>query len=93
MENRIIIDGKLHGGMKLKHSQTSGRPYINFTIICEPEDTPPFYFRCYASGELAYLINRMNLGQKVKVEGNIESALMTDELYAKQIRCTTVNKI
>ena len=93
MENKIIIDGKLNSGLVLKHSKITNRPYVNFSIYVEPVDNPPFYFRCYASGDLAVVINKMNKGQKVQVTGSIESALLADESYGKQINCIDVIKL
>ena len=93
MENKIIIDGKLNSSAHLKFSKITNRPYVNFSIYVEPDDRPPFYFRCFASGDLAIFVNKLTIGQKIQVSGSIESALLADDSYGKQITCIDVLKI
>lgn len=90
--NKIIIDGTINGGLRKKISRITNRPYINFTLLVHPEEQPPFYCRCYASGSaLVYKIEALNLGVPVRVEGHIETTVLADDTYGKQINISEIN--
>lgn len=93
MENKIIIDGEINSGMTMKRSKVTNRPYVNFSIYVEPVDQPPFYFRCYASGDIAKKLAEMRKGEMVRLTGSVESALLCDESYGKQINCSDAVKL
>ena len=89
-KNTIGIAGKINSRTVLKHSKITNRPYTNFSIYVEPEDNPPFYMKIYASGDPALIANSLNIGQKVFINGCLESALLYDGSYGLQINCENI---
>lgn len=92
MKNEIIIDGKINGGITKKISKLTGNPYANFSIYVEPGIRPPFYMRCFTSGNVNInILSNINDGQLIRVKGSIESTLLIDGSYGKQINITEIS--
>ena len=91
--NTITIDGRINGGIAHKVSAHSGRPDANFTILIESENKPPFYFRCYAEGPICKEIEPIKKGDLVRITGSLETTVLCDNSYDKQIRVYEIQKL
>lgn len=89
--NKIIVNGKLNSNVRARVSRR-GIPYANFTLLVEPENAPSFYFRCYITGNATKSLESLSLGEEIIVEGVVESALLENGTYDKQINCSSVSK-